>query len=240
MPGQIMSDATVIPIHHFDRAGRARHAQALLESHYGRPAPALVQGRPELLPRLIRVLISQNTSRANQQQAWERLQQRFPDLALIADAPLVDVIDAIHVAGLAKSRAPRLQDMITRLLEYTDGTLDLGFLYDMPLDEARGFLMNLPGLGPLSAALVLLFGMGRPVLPVNTGLLRVAQRVGMVPRGTSAERAALLLQGWLEDDDVYSFHVTMVRLAREVCTAGQPACIHCPLAPVCDWAHRGD
>jgi endonuclease III len=235
-----MIELSTASIHHFDRASRTHHAQALLESHYGRPAPALAQERPELLPRLIRVLISQNTSRANQRRAWERLQQRFPDLALIADAPLVDVIDAIHVAGLAKSRAPRLQEMIARLLEYTDGTLELGFLYQMPLDEARGFLMALPGVGPLSAALVLLFGMGRPVLPVNTGLLRVAQRVGMVPPGTSAERAAFLLQGMLEDDGVYSFHVNMVRLAREVCTAGFPACARCPLAPICDWAHRGD
>jgi endonuclease III len=223
----------------FDRAGKTRAANDLLELHYGRPQPELVEGRPDPLPRIIRSIVAQNTSRANQVKALDNLQRRFPDPALIAEASLADIIDAIYVAGLANVKAPRLQALIQTLLEATDGTLDLGFLYDLPVDEARAFLMNLPGVGPLSASLVLLFAMGRPVLPVNTGLHRVAQRVGMIPPNMDAERAHALLQSALSDADIYPFHVNAVTLARDFCLASRPRCADCPLAVVCRWAHGG-
>jgi endonuclease-3 len=224
---------------HFDRTATTRAANDLLQVHYGRPAPDPIEPYSDPLPRLIRAIIAQNTSRPNQAKALDNLRRRFPDPALIAEAPLVDVIDAIYVAGLANVKAPRLQAMIATLLEATEGTLDLGFLYRLPLDEARAFLMNLPGVGPLSASLVLLFGMGRPVLPVNTGLHRVALRVGMIPPNTGAERAHELLQAALDDDEIYAFHVNMVTHARALCTASRPKCEVCPLAHVCAWAHGG-
>ncbi len=235
-----MSEKIPLSLLAFDRAARTRAANELLQAHYGPPEPApRPQPSDDLLARLIRVIIAQNTSRANQAQALERLGRRFPDPALIAEAPLVDVIDAIYVAGLAKSKAPRLQAMIAQLLETTDGTLELDFLRAMPVDEARAFLMALPGIGPLSASLVLLFGLNRPVLPVNTGLHRVALRVGMIPPDTSAERAHELLQAMLDDDDLYAFHINAVRHARLLCTASRPKCESCPLAAICAWVNGG-
>lgn len=223
----------------FDRTSRVRAAHRLLAERYGVPRRERREPRSDPMPHLIRVIIAQNTSRPNQARALEALRARFPDPALLADAPLVEIIDAIYPAGLANSKAPRLQAMVGRLLELTDGTLDLAFLYEMPADEARAFLMTLPGIGPLSASLVLLFSLGRPVLPVNTGLHRVARRVGMIPPNVGAERAHGLLQRALEDDEVYAFHVNMVRHAREICTASRPRCAHCPLAPICQWVNAG-
>lgn len=227
------------PLRHFDRAGKTREANLILQNVYGRPEPERDDPRPDPLPRLIRAIVAQNTSRANQAKALDNLRARFPDPALIADAPLYEVIDAIHVAGLANQKAPRLQEMIRLLLEKTDGTLDLDFLYELPVDEARAFLLDLPGVGPLSASLVLLFAMGRPVLPVNTGLHRVASRVGMIPPKTSAERAHDLLQAALPASEIYPFHINMVRHARQLCTASRPKCARCPLAPICAFVHGG-
>lgn len=223
---------------HFDRAATTRAANDLLQLHYGQPEPDPIEPDADPLPRLIRVIIAQNTSRPNQAKALDNLRRRFPDPALIADASLADVTDAIYVAGLANVKAPRLQAMIAKLLEATDGTLDLRFLYTLPVDEARSFLMALPGIGPLSASLVLLFGLGRPVLPVNTGLHRVALRVGMIPPNTAAERAHDLLQSAVPDDDIYAFHVNMVTHARDCCTASRPHCARCPLAHICAWVHN--
>lgn len=223
----------------FDRAARVREGYRLLAERYGEPRRETRAERADPLPHLLRVIIAQNTSRPNQERALAALWARFPDPALIAEAPLIEVIDAIHSAGLANTKAPRLKMLIERLLESTDGTLDLGFLYDMPVDEARDFLMALPGIGPLSASLVMLFSLRRPVLPVNTGLHRVARRVGMIPPNVGAERAHALLQRPLEDEQIFSFHINMVRHARVVCTASRPRCDHCPLAPICQWVNSG-
>lgn len=211
----------------------------LLAQHYGIPQPDSTPPRENPLSHLIEVIIAQNTSRTNRNRALANLNFRFPDSALIAEANLVDVIDAIYVAGLANVKAPRLQALVSAALDATDGTADLSFLYELPTDEALQFLSKLPGIGALSASLVLLFTMGRPVLPVNTGLHRVAQRVGMIPSKVGPERAQWLLQAALPSNAYYPFHLNMVRHARETCHAARPACEHCCLAPICNWVHGG-
>lgn len=212
----------------------------LLAQHYGTPQPDVTPPRDNPLHHLLEVVIAQNTSRANRNKALTTLNRRFPDPALIAEANLVDVIDAIYVAGLANIKAPRLQALVSAALEATNGTADLSFLYELPTDEAFQFLSKLPGIGALSASLVLLFTMGRPVLPVNTGLHRVAQRVGMIPPKIGPERAQWLLQAALPSDLYYPFHLNMVRHARETCHAARPACEHCSLATICNWVHHGN
>lgn len=214
----------------------------LLDEHYGRPVP----GAPrEPFAALLRAIVGQNTSAPNRQQALARLHARFPDLELIADAPLVDLIDCLHPAGLANQKAPRLQSLVQQILAER-GSLDLSFLAEMAVGEAQAWLRRLPGVGPLTAALVLLFALRRPALPVNTGIFRVVQRVGMVPPGIGPERAAELLHGMLgsapgippDFHDTYAFHINLVRHADEVCRPGRPRCGICPLAHLCTFVHR--
>ncbi len=218
---------------------KARAAFDLLVQQYGLPTPDPTPERENPLHHLIEVVIAQNTSRINRNKAIANLNRRFPDPALIAEANITDVIDAIYVAGLANVKAPRLQALVESALEATNGSADLSFLYDLPTDEALQFLAKLPGIGALSASLVLLFTMGRPVLPVNTGLHRVAQRVGMIPPKVGAERSQWLLQAALPSETYYPFHINMVRHARETCHAARPACERCCLAPICNWVHGG-
>jgi len=218
---------------------KAATALELLAYQYGTPHPDPITTHQNPLHHLIEVIIAQNTSRVNRNKALTTLNQRFPDPALIAEASLIDVIDAIYVAGLANIKAPRLQALVVAALEATDGTADLSFLYDLPTDEALQFLSKLPGIGALSASLVLLFTIGRPVLPVNTGLHRIAQRVGMIPPKVGPERSQWLLQAALPSEAYYPFHLNMVRHARETCHAARPACESCCLAPICNWVHGG-
>jgi endonuclease-3 len=218
---------------------KATNALELIAQSYGMPQPSPISTVENPLLHLIEVIIAQNTSRVNRNKALTNLNRRFPDPALIAESNVVEIIDAIYVAGLANVKAPRLQALVTAALEATDGTADLSFLYDLPTDEALQFLSKLPGIGALSASLVLLFTMGRPVLPVNTGLHRVAQRVGMIPPKVGPERAQWLLQAMLPSEAYYPFHLNMVRHARETCHAARPACEACCLAPICNWVHGG-
>jgi adenine-specific DNA glycosylase len=117
----------------------------------------------------------------------------------------------------------------------TDGSWDLGFLGSLPLLEARDWLTSLPGLGRKTAAIILLFNFGRPQLPVDTHVHRVATRLGMLPPRTPLERAHDLLEEVLEPDEMYPFHVELIRHGRDTCRAPRPICGLCPLTDVCAY-----
>lgn len=206
-----------------------------LVAEYGRPTWS---GPGDPFETLVRTIIAQNTSSPNKERALTRLQDRFPVWEMLADAPQIEIVDALYSAGLAHQKARRLQRIVREVLNER-GDLDLTFLDEYPLEEARAWLMRLPGVGPLTASLVLLFARGRPALPVNTGLCRCAKRLGIIPPTVSTARAHDVLQAVLDPDDVYAFHVTMVRHAKDVCRSSRPRCDDCVLMPQCDFVHSG-
>jgi endonuclease-3 len=195
-------------------------------------------GEPEWRPHgdataeLVLTLLSQNTSDVNSGRAFSRLLQRFPDWQSVLDAPLIAVEDAIRPGGLAPTKAPRLHAMLAEIKSRTGG-FDLSFLREMPDDEARDWLRSLPAVGPKTAACVLLFGLGKPGLPVDTHVFRVAGRLGLVPEKLNPEKAQVLLEGLVPPAQHFGFHILLIRHGRHTCTARAPACGRCPLLPNC-------
>lgn len=187
---------------------------------------------------LVRTILSQNTSDVNSDRAFARLRERFPRWEDLLDADTEEIVEAIRPGGLAEIKAPRIKDALQTIVDEHQ-KLDLGFLKDMDTEEAKAWLQSLVGVGPKTAAIILLFSLGRPVLPVDTHVLRVSRRVGLIDQKTSAEKAHELLGAMLPEDAVYDFHVNMVRHGREVCHARQPEHDRCVLAPVCDYLHKG-
>ena len=203
-----------------------------LEERYGRPlwrGPAL-----DPVSELVAVILSQNTSDVNSQRAFAALRTRYADWQAVIDAPTDELEETIRPGGLARTKAPRIQ-MVLREIVMERGELELDFLRELPLMEARDWLSRLPGIGPKSAAIVLLFSMGRPALPVDTHVYRVSRRLGMLPPKTDAARAHDILQAALRDDEVYAFHVELVRHGRDTCRAPRPQCQLCPLTERCAY-----
>jgi len=196
------------------------------------------QPHRDAVSELVRTILSQNTSDVNSDRAFARLRGRFPSWEDLLDANTEEIVEAIRPGGLAEIKAPRIKDALQTIVDEHQ-KLDLGFLKDMDTEEARAWLQSLVGVGPKTAAIILLFSLGRPVLPVDTHVLRVSRRVGLIDQKTSAERAHELLGAMLPEDAVYDFHVNMVRHGREVCHARQPEHDRCVLAPVCDYLHKG-
>jgi endonuclease-3 len=205
----------------------------------GRLAP--VYGRPVWRPHgdgmteLVLTILSQNTSDANSGRAFMRLVSRFPTWEELMRAPPDAIEREIRVGGLAATKAPRIKAVVEEVWRRL-GSFDLSFLAGMPLAEAKAWLRTLPGVGPKTAACVLMFALGLPALPVDTHVERVAKRLGLVPASTAAAQAHDLLESLLAPEEVYPFHVTLINHGRGLCRAQRPLCADCPLADRCPSA----
>lgn len=183
---------------------------------------------------LVSAILSQNTNDVNRDRAYERLRERFPTWEDVRDAPLPALVDAISPAGLAPTKAPRIQQALRRIGEER-GEISLDFLAGMPLAEARAWLRSIPGVGPKTAAIVLLFALGRPVFPVDTHIHRVAGRLGLIPPKVSRERAHEILEALIPPEIYYPFHINLILHGRAVCHAREPEHDSCILRDECEF-----
>jgi len=184
-------------------------------------------------------VLSQNTSDANSGRAFEELRRRWPTWEALAAASPDDVADAIRSGGLANVKAPRILAILDEIAERQDGRIDLSWMRSASDDEVRDYLRSLPGVGPKTAACVLAFSLGRPALPVDTHVHRVAHRLGFFGDKVSAERAHAVMEELVPPSLRVDMHVGMIRLGREICRAGRPRCEACPLNDLCPTAPRG-
>ncbi|NOZ22843.1 MAG: endonuclease III [Planctomycetes bacterium] len=210
---------------------RIRRLNALLERAYGRAEPCAPYPP---LDSLIGTILSQNTNAANSREGYCRLKKRFPRWEQAAAAPVSAIASAIRVSGLSNTKAPRIK-AILRHVHAERGRYSLAFLRKMPPVEAAAYLCRLPGVGPKTAACVLLFSCGMPVFPVDTHVLRISKRLGLIHRRKSAEEAHKILGGVVPEDLVYSFHVLLIHHGRVMCRAGRPACERCVLRRSCKY-----
>ncbi len=201
----------------------------LLEGEYGEVAWTR---RRDPLSELVLTILSQNTSDHNSRRAFDRLTAAFGSWDAVAGADVAAIAAAIQPGGLAQVKAPRIRSILERI-QAGRGSLDLEFLGGMPVDEAVRWLRDLPGVGPKTAACVLLFSLGKPVLPVDTHVHRVAGRLGLIDSKLSAEKAHEVLGGMVPAADVYRVHILLIEHGRRVCLARSPRCGLCPLLPGC-------
>jgi endonuclease-3 len=210
----------------------AREVVRRLDALHGRP---VWSQRMSPLEELIACILSQHTSDTNSHRAYLQLRERFPSWQAVMDAPVGEVEEAIRPGGLASSKAPRIQAVLRAIAEHNGGKIDLDFLYQMDTESARRYLLSLPGVGPKTAAIVLCFSLGRPVIPVDTHVFRVSWRLGFFERRVGEAKAHDLLQNIVPEEDIYAFHVHLIRHGRTICKAQRPRCDQCPLADLCAY-----
>jgi endonuclease-3 len=201
----------------------------LLEREYG-----LWKWQPGSKPIdvLIGTVLSQNTSDVNSKRAFNSLLSSFGSWEDVVAAPVEEIAQAIKLGGLSRIKAVRIKQILEQI-EKEQGCISLDFLDSMNMSEAKDYLMNLPGVGPKTASCVLLFGLGKPCLPVDTHVFRVAKRLGLIDYKVSIEEAHNLLQGQIPPAKVYQFHLHLIEHGRRVCQARQPRCSECVLEAGC-------
>ncbi len=184
------------------------------------------------LSTLIQTILSQNTSDTNSRRAFESLMASFPGWGDIAAADVGQIAVSIKSGGLGDIKSGRIKQTLGEI-QRRRGRLELHFLKALPLDEAREWLKQLPGVGAKTASCVLLFSLGRPALPVDTHVFRVSRRLGLIDSRTSVEQAHKRLESLVPLEKVYEFHVLMIEHGRRVCKAQRPRCPECVLGEYC-------
>ena len=177
-------------------------------------------------------MLSQHTSDTNRDRAYADLRTRFPSWDEVADAPLPALAKAIYRGGLGPTKAVRIRGILRELRD-RGIALDDRALMGMRSKPLWELLVSLTGVGPKTAACVLLFGLGMPGLPVDTHVHRVAIRLGLVPPKLPPDKAQALLEATIPAEDHYRFHVLLIRHGRHTCFARNPACERCPLLQKC-------
>jgi len=201
----------------------------LLKEEHGTPEWQL---RYDPISVLVQTILSQNTSDTNSMGAFVSLLSSFKRWEKVADADIDTVEYAIRHGGLGRVKAVRIKQALKEI-ERRRGRLELDFLSQLSLSEARDWLEQLPGVGEKTASCVLLFSLGVPALPVDTHILRVAKRLGLISSKTSLKQAHQLLGELVPQQDVYQFHILIIEHGRRVCRVQRPLCHDCVLMEMC-------
>lgn len=183
---------------------------------------------------LVSTILSQNTNDNNRDRAFNALRARFGTWEEVREADTMDVINAIRPAGLANQKGPRIQQVLRSITEER-GDLDLSFLGDLSIEDAKAWLTKFNGVGPKTAAIVLCFSLGRPAFPVDTHIYRVTGRIGLRPERMTVEQAHAHLESLFAPETYYAVHLNIIRLGREICTARKAYCERCPILKFCDY-----
>jgi len=183
---------------------------------------------------LVQTILSQNTSDTNSKRAFKSLSASFPSWEDVASADVCQIADAIRGGGLGEIKARRIKQALGGI-QQKRGKLELDFLNGLPLDEARDWLTQLPGVGTKTANCVFLFSLGRAALPVDTHVYRVARRLGLIDTETTVEKAHRQLESLVPPDKVYPFHVLIIEHGRKICKAQRSRCDDCVLSRLCQY-----
>ena len=183
---------------------------------------------------LVMTILSQHTNDINMYRAFENLKETYSTWDEVLSAPQDELAICIRSSGMFNLKAKRIQATLREIKERV-GKLDLSLLQTMEISQAKEWLTSLHGVGPKTAAIVLLFSFGLPVLPVDTHVWRVTKRLGILDKKVSREKAHDILQDVVPRDCIPSLNKNLVRHGREICRAQNPKCDECFLNGLCDF-----
>ena len=194
--------------------------------------PKWISSERDPFKTLITTIISQNTADRNTARAFEKLSKRFeikPEV--LANAEIRQLEECLKVAGLYKNKAKTIRKVSRVILEKFHG--DLKSVLSLPFEEARESLMQLPGVGPKTADVVLLFCAEKPTIPVDTHVNRVSKKLGLAPANGDYETIRKSLQSLYNPEDYLAVHLLLISLGRKYCRARNPLCKQCPVNSLC-------
>jgi endonuclease-3 len=201
----------------------------LLIKEYGKPIKRKTRSPLDVL---VSTILSQNTSDKNSRPAFRNLKEKFKTWEEVEKARVSQIEKAIRRGGLGNIKAKRIKEVLKEI-QRREGRISLSVLKKLSDSEGFEYLKTLKGVGEKTAACVLLFALNRNILPVDTHILRVSKRLGLIPPKTTLKAAHGILGKIIPKKDVYPFHLNLIHHGREICHARNPRCSECFLKSIC-------
>ncbi len=217
-----------------DLEKRIKSLSLKLERTYGKKRWKI---HADPLSELIATILSQNTSDHNSHKAFSNLRSKFKTWDKVRKARVRKIADTIRSGGLADVKAKRIKDILNQIYE-ENRNLDLSFLKRWRTEKIKAYLRKFKGVGEKTIACVLLFSLKRPAMPVDTHVLRVSKRLGLVQRKTDTQKAKTILEELVPENLVYQFHLNLIEHGRNICKATNPRCASCVLLENCDYRKK--
>lgn len=185
---------------------------------------------------LIATIISQNTNEKNTFKAFERLLGRVGTLRpeKLADTPLDVIAEAIKVSGMYRIKSRAIKGVSKLILDRFNG--DTEALRNLSVNEAYSLLLQVPGIGKKTVDVMLAY-MGKPVLPVDTHIRRIAKRLS-ITRSNNYDDIKKSLESIFRPELRLKAHLYLIKLGRSLCKASKPMCLKCPLNDMCEEGQR--
>lgn len=196
------------------------------------PQPA----KADPLDVLIATKLSQNTTDKTSYRAFTNLKNDFRNWDEVMDASPASIRKAIRVCGLVNTKTADIKNLLKQMNKKY-GKLSLKFLEKLDDKSIYEELLQYKGIGVKTISCVLAFSLGRDVLPVDTHVHRVMNRLGIVK--TSApektfEHANLLIPKGKK----FLFHTLLIRFGRKICRSVNPLCGKCSLYDLCEFKDK--
>ncbi len=178
-------------------------------------------------------MLSQASNDVGTRKVFREMRRRYPDWSEVARAPRDDLVAVLRPGGLAEGKATNIQAILERI-RGDFGEYSLEDMRSRGDTEVYDYLLDLPGVGPKTAACVLLFSLGRDAFPVDTHVARISRRLGLVPFRDSPEKIQRFLEPLVPGGCALSLHLNLLEHGRKVCTARRAHCEDCLLLAKCD------
>lgn len=208
---------------------KAEYISDTLEKLLGLPT---WDGTEDVLECLILTILSQNTTDVSRDKGYAQLRNKFPTWEDVLNADADAVEETIRIVGLGQQKTKTIKNFLS-WLKTEHGELSLEFIHDMKTEDALEFLCQHKGIGIKTASVTLSFACGRDVFPVDTHILRISKRLGLIPQNCSAEKAHYVLPPIIPKGKTYQFHMNLIYFGRQICNARKPLCDKCPLTDEC-------
>jgi len=198
----------------------------------GRQFPVEVWKAGPPFETLVQTILSQNTNDRNSEAAMKNLRCHYHITPrVLSKAKVRDLMPIIRSAGLYHSKAPRIKETSKIIEDQYSGRLTP--LLNLPYKEAKEKLMELPGVGPKTADILLAFCAKNHVIPVDTHIARVTKRLGIAPTKANYEKTRTSLEALIPPKRRVRLHLSIIRFGRQICKAPRPRCPICPVNRSC-------
>ena len=220
-----------------DTVGQRVRSLLALSERFPSPAVRSDDGTGDLLDELILFTLRNRSARPNADSAFAELRRRFPKWQLLTEVPLSEIEVAIHPAGLVHQRADLIQKLVVRIEADFPGS-SYGAIRQWDDLATVRYLLSLPGIGQFAAYQVMLYVLGRPVLPVAWPITRLLTRLGIVDQTIAPEAVLDATAALLAPGQHRTLYDNLLGHARTVCLPRAPRCRHCQLSDQCFYYKR--